>query len=325
MKAFRAFLFFFAVLVATLPLVTQASGGELYLSPQNGVYSLGEPFTVAVLANTDGATVNAIEGELTYNPSALAVESVSIDHSILASWSTAPSYDGATGVVRFSGWAGSPYAGHDGLLLTITFRPLKTSSAHVDFTSGAMLANDAVATNIITVLQSGVYTVEPTQVPATLPLSTAMQPTSTQTVSPSALVSFTTVPHTLQEGQIVVVKGVTTPNAEITLWLQRGVEGPQASSLLTAADGTFTYVSDAGVTPGVYHIWAQVRNPDGTMSSNTDPTSFTVESNQVAAAVAAGATYASFFVPLFLVLVLLALGVTYFLHRRATSRERSEI
>ncbi len=166
------------------------SGGELYMTPESDLRTIGEPFDVRVYANTNGQAVNAIEGELVYNPSDLSVEAISIDHSVLASWSTVPSYDSAAGIVRFSGWAAQPFIGSEGLLITITFRPLRVGQSSVDFNSGSMLASNERGSNIITSMRSSVFRVQPiqTQPPApVVPLvaSTTIQSTTTDTQTPA--------------------------------------------------------------------------------------------------------------------------------------------
>lgn len=166
-------------------------GGTLYVTPQSGVYQVGQPFEVQVLADTGGQAVNAVEGELAYNPSDFAIDNISIDHSILTTWSTTPAYDGATGTISFSGWASQTYAGKNGLLITVTLRPLRVAQSVLSFNSGAMLAADGHGTNIIITMTSGNYSLSPQQVtppaPAPVATSTAATPiTQTQSAPSSA-------------------------------------------------------------------------------------------------------------------------------------------
>lgn len=169
--------FFLLTLLVPLSLVC-AEGGALYVLPDNGVYQIGKSFEVKVLANTDGHVVNAIEAELAYNPSDFAIEDISIAHSILTSWSTVPAYNGAQGIIRFSGWAEKSYSGKAGQLITITLRPLRVTQSTLLFNSGAMLSADGHGSNIITTMSSGSYATSPKQVepppppPVIVPVST---------------------------------------------------------------------------------------------------------------------------------------------------------
>lgn len=154
-----------ALILALLPQsIAYAAGGVLFISPEAGVYRVGETFEVSILADTDGRPVNAIEAELAYNPGDFAVERVSTTGSILTTWSTAPAYDGAAGLIKFSGWADKQYTGADGLLITVVFRPLRVAQSTVLFNSGAMLAADAKGSNIINAMRSASFATSPAQV-----------------------------------------------------------------------------------------------------------------------------------------------------------------
>lgn len=165
-------------LLAFLPISTvSAAGATLYVAPASGVYQLGEPFEVQILANTAGQPITAAEGELAYNPGNFAVDTISVERSVLTSWSTPPSYDGSAGIIKFSGWAEHPYTGNDGLLVTITFRALRVSQGTLRFNSGAMLAADGRGNNILTSMSSGSYSVSPKQnAPPVAPGATSSLP-----------------------------------------------------------------------------------------------------------------------------------------------------
>ena len=182
------------------------SGGELYMTPESELRTIGEPFEVQVYANTGGQAVNAIEGELAYDPSIFSIEKISTDNSILTSWSTQPSYNGATGTVTFSGWAGQIFTGTDGLLVTITLVPLRVGQSSLDFNSGAMLAADAKGSNIITSMRSSVFRVQPVQIQVPNPQPAADTSSTTPDVAPTSVPAQSTPPtatqsSTLQPGQ----------------------------------------------------------------------------------------------------------------------------
>ena len=189
----KRLLYSFLLLMALTPLHVALgagqSGGELYMTPESILHAMAEPLEVVVYANTNGQTVNAIEGELAYNPSDLSVEKISTDGSILNTWSTTPSYDGASGVIKFSGWADHPFNGSGGKIITITFVPLRVGQGSIDFNSGAMLATDGMGSNIITTMRSTAYRIQPVQV-QTLPpqappsLSTAASVTNSVPTPP---------------------------------------------------------------------------------------------------------------------------------------------
>lgn len=152
---------FVALLLFPLAAV-HADGASLYLSPESGAYALGDEFQVLILADTDGIPVSAAEAELTYDAGAFAVEDISTEGSILDTWLTRPDFDGKT--IRFSGIARSPYAGSNGLLVTITFRALRNMLGTVRFSSGSLLSAEGERTNVIATMRSGAYRVRPEEV-----------------------------------------------------------------------------------------------------------------------------------------------------------------
>ena len=157
--------------------IAHGAGGELFMSPGSSVQTVEEPFEVHVLANTNGQSVNAIEGELVYNPNDFSVQKISIEQSQLTTWATPPSYDGATGLIKFSGWAERSFTGSNGLIMKITLLPLHVGQSGLVFNSGAMLEAQAQGSNIITSMRSSSFKIQPKKIQA--PVST-LQTESTQ-------------------------------------------------------------------------------------------------------------------------------------------------
>lgn len=153
-----------ALMTSSTAFAAEEVGGQLYISPNQNSHSVGESFDVQVLANTDAQAVNAIEGEIAYIPRDLSIEKVSIDKSILMSWSTPPAYDSASGLVTFSGWTDSKFTGKDGLIVTLTLRALRVGQTSLNFNSGSMLAADLQGSNIISSMKSAAITTLPKQI-----------------------------------------------------------------------------------------------------------------------------------------------------------------
>lgn len=150
-----------------LPLAyTHAAGGTLYISPPTGVHRIGEVFEVQILADTGGNAINAAEADIAYNPGDFAVENISTQGSILGTWSTAPAYDGASGIISFSGWAEHPYSGTGGLLATVALRPLRVAQSTLLFNSGSMLASDGKGSNVISTMSPASFAISPAQAQA---------------------------------------------------------------------------------------------------------------------------------------------------------------
>ncbi|MCA9358771.1 hypothetical protein KC926_01040 [Candidatus Kaiserbacteria bacterium] len=137
-----------------------ANAASLSLSPSTGVYSANGTFSVRVLVNTDGKSVNAAEGSLSFNPRELSVVSVNRNNSIFNLWVTEPTFSNSAGTINFSGGLPSGYSGQTGTIMNVTFRAAGAGTARVSFKNGSVLANDGKGTNILTAMNGGTYTIQ---------------------------------------------------------------------------------------------------------------------------------------------------------------------
>src|ERR1700691_5073872 len=83
-----------------IPLANAQSAGaaSLFLSPASGSESVGSTFTVSVTLNSGGGVgVNAADGELSFDPTLLAVQSVSKDNSVFNLWTSNPTFSNTAG------------------------------------------------------------------------------------------------------------------------------------------------------------------------------------------------------------------------------------
>jgi hypothetical protein len=146
------------VFYATSTLIAEAA--SLAVSPSTGVYTSGSMFTVNVVVNTGGKSVNASEGSLTFNPNELSVVSVNRNNSIFNLWVTEPAFSNSAGTINFSGGVPSGYSGQTGTVMTVTFRAAGAGTARASFKNGSVLANDGRGTNILTSMNSGTFTIQ---------------------------------------------------------------------------------------------------------------------------------------------------------------------
>jgi Cohesin domain len=135
-----------------------AQAATLSVSPSTGVYSTGSTFTVRVLVNSGGKSINAADGTLTFNPSELSVVSATRSGSIFNLWVTEPTVAG--GSITFSGGLPSGFSGAGGNVITVTFRAKGSGPVKVSFTGGSVLANDGMGTNVLTSMDGGNYTIQ---------------------------------------------------------------------------------------------------------------------------------------------------------------------
>ncbi|MBU4217249.1 cohesin domain-containing protein [Candidatus Parcubacteria bacterium] len=138
-----------------------AAGATLFVSPSTGSYDLGKNFTVKVMINSGGGVgINAGEGSLKYDSSALLVTAVSKGSSIFNLWTTEPTYSNTAGTITFGGGSPSSYKGTAGEVFSVTFSTKKVGDTNVTFTSGTILAADGRGTNIFSGFGNAKFTIK---------------------------------------------------------------------------------------------------------------------------------------------------------------------
>jgi hypothetical protein len=151
--------FCFLVVLSLLFTNVRAEAATLRLSPETGVYTAGGTFTANVVINTEGKSVNAADGQLSYNPKEISVVSVNRNSSIFNLWTLEPTFSNTTGSITFGGGSPSGYKGANGNIMSITFRALGAGAPKVIFKGGSILAADGLGTNILTSMVGGTYTI----------------------------------------------------------------------------------------------------------------------------------------------------------------------
>ena len=140
--------------------VSWVQAASLTLTPGTGVHQANTTFNVRVELNTQGQSVNAADGTISFNPRELSVVSVNRASSIFNLWVAEPSFSNSEGTISFSGGSPAGYTGSRGNIMNITFRALGSGSARVNFTTGSVLANDGRGSNILTSMNGGSYTIQ---------------------------------------------------------------------------------------------------------------------------------------------------------------------
>ncbi|TSC82172.1 MAG: Uncharacterized protein G01um101419_659 [Parcubacteria group bacterium Gr01-1014_19] len=154
--------FFSSVLILLLfaPNLSLAqSGASLSLSPASGSFIVGGTFSVSIILNTAGQSVNAIEASLTFPPDKLQVVSPLIGTSVIGIWTSQPQFDNQNGTLRFQGGVPDPgLITSRGVIATITFRVKSVGTAVLKLLdSSKVLLNDGLATDFLTGINNGIY------------------------------------------------------------------------------------------------------------------------------------------------------------------------
>jgi hypothetical protein len=307
-----------AILLAPIP--ASAADGLLFLSPARGEITLGESYEVEIRADSDGETITAVEADLTFPAASMMVEKISIEGSILSQWPTPPTFSNIDGTISFSG-TGARFNGDNGLLVTITFTGHSASAGNIRFESGAMLAADARATNIITTMQSGLYTIAPRVTQSVAPSPSDIDEQSD--IEPTVAGVTVEVPEIrgfddrVSKGERITLQGSASPDTEVTVSLQYEDEAPVESIVRSTTEGSFTYVSPFYADIGTYRAWVASRGSEVLKSNEVI---IRAERDGLTAAVASVGPVLGLALPYVFLLVVLGCVIGFIFNRSAKTR-----
>lgn len=97
------------------------------------------------------------------------------------------------------------------------------------------------------------------------------------TISAIDTPKFLEYPKELENGSTLTVRGITYPNSELTIWVQRNEEEPVSAGVKSDNLGKFAYTAERKVEDGIYRIWAQVQTLNGARSNASDKINIAVK------------------------------------------------
>lgn len=133
------------VLIALFPGSVFSAG--VSFSPSSGNHAIQEEFSVRVTIAPSGASVNAADGVISFDPAILSVSSVSREGSVFSLWTSDPTFSNSAGTVTFSGGTPTPFS-NSGTALTIKFKGKAQGTGTVSVKQASVLAADGKGTNV---------------------------------------------------------------------------------------------------------------------------------------------------------------------------------
>ena len=81
---------------------------------------------------------------------------------------------------------------------------------------------------------------------------------------------ITEYPKEMRNEELLVVRGSTHPNSQVTIWLQKEGEEPKSFVVQSNQDGKFAYLAEDKLKEGSYKMWATVTNAQEAQSLPTE-------------------------------------------------------
>ena len=133
------FTFLYSIFYILNPLPVQ--GAELYFGINSKEIGAGEKFKVGVFLNSQSDSINAVHGNIVFDPKLIEFQEIQNGGSILNLWVKQP-YILSEGKLTFSGVAPGGFEGNKGYLFSIIFKAKKTGKASISSSDEKILLND---------------------------------------------------------------------------------------------------------------------------------------------------------------------------------------
>src|SRR3989338_2252363 len=117
----RTKLFIVGIFVLLVAHPSSVFAAELYFGAHTREVGSNQFVEVGVFLNTEGQTINAVEGSVTFPSGLIAPKEVRNGDSIISFWVEQP-HLGGDGTVQFSGVIPGGYTGRNGLLFSVIFQ-----------------------------------------------------------------------------------------------------------------------------------------------------------------------------------------------------------
>lgn len=145
--------FLLAIFLLILGGIKTIQAANLFFSPASGSQKVGQVFSTSVFVSSSDQAMNASSGTISFPSDKLEVVSISKNSSIFNLWPQEPSYSNTNGTINFEGIVLNPgFTGPAGNIISIQFKVKNTGNAGLSFSSGSILANDGLGTNILSSL-----------------------------------------------------------------------------------------------------------------------------------------------------------------------------
>ncbi|MEK7592171.1 MAG: cohesin domain-containing protein [Patescibacteria group bacterium] len=202
------------------------------------------------------------------------------------------------------------------------------------------IGSDGKPIKSVPIAESNPY-VLPSQLPGTYTLlvtavdnaGNVRNGTSEFTIETIDMPVITYYPETLEEGDILKIRGTMYPDSEVTLFIREGDTLISEEFTRSNSLGDFVVVTTKRLDPGVYTVTARVKNARGAQSAETPPLTMTVKSALVEGVIGFVLKYLSFAILVVLSLAGLVGGGAYIWYRslgvvrrlRRKSREAEKV
>ena len=149
---FNLAIFYFLFGVSFLaPQIASAKSESLFFSTPPPQVQEGDRLTIDIKVKSPDQPINAVSGIISFPSDLVRVVSFSKDKSIINLWIGEPRESGNR--IVFEGVILNPgFRGSNGIIFSVTLEAKRSGTVPLNFTEGAVLANDGLGTNVLATL-----------------------------------------------------------------------------------------------------------------------------------------------------------------------------
>lgn len=141
-----------------LGIVFYASTGytaTLQIFSNSSTVNVGDNLYVSVFVDSEGSTINNVDGSITFPNDIFDVLSISKSGSIFPLWVEEPSFSNSAGTITFDGGVPTPgFNGSRGQVVSFVLKAKKSGQADIVFADAAVRANDGLGTDVLSSKQN---------------------------------------------------------------------------------------------------------------------------------------------------------------------------
>jgi hypothetical protein len=125
---------------------TPVFAARVYFEPSPATYKVGDSFTLSLLLDTEGQSINALDISIQV-PKLLKIKNISKNGSIIQLWISEPSFSGE--IITLTGGIPSGTTTSKGTVVKVTFEAAAIGEGNIAFTPGSsILLNDGQGTKL---------------------------------------------------------------------------------------------------------------------------------------------------------------------------------
>ncbi len=125
----------------------------LYFSPDTVNSAIGGDFTVDLKIDSQGASVNAAQAKINFQPSILKILSVDKSSSAFNFWLDGPTISNASGTLSFTAGTAQGVSGGALEVISLRFQALGSGTAQISINNAAITAADGSGTNVLSTVK----------------------------------------------------------------------------------------------------------------------------------------------------------------------------